>query len=540
MLIEIQCNLFREKTISFHEGFNVVQGDDIGSNSIGKTTTLMIIDFVFGGDSFLKNNGDAIEILGNHNIKFAFKFSNKKYFFSRETNNSEYVNFCNSEYILISSIKIEEFKIFLKENYNLQDLQYLTFRDIIGLYSRIFGKNNYDIKKPLNISKESDKNAIIRLIKLFNKYKSIELLDSSIKLLTNQKKSVTNASKYGFLPKTLNKSTYSKALKEIEIIEAEITQISKEIEVERCNLDAIASKDIIDLRSKIGELRLNKNIKNNELQYTKINLTTQNKNIRTQLSHLVEFFPNIDLDRLITIESFHNDISSILKEKLKEKQKNLEKDIKKIEEKISQLNQEINNIINKDEKNVSKYVIEKLIALALQKAKNQDLIQIYESKLQIDTDLNKDKNNLLILKKDIQLEINQQINNEIENLNQNIYKDGRKAPKLILEDNKYSFNVLHDTGTGKAFSSLLTFDLAIFLLTPQPILIHDSMLFKNIEDPVIEQLINIYRKQKKQTFISLDGMFRYNIKTQKILDKYKVLSLSSEKTLYKIQWNKNK
>ena len=51
MLTEIQCDKFikygqpRGK-IHFHKGLNAIIGDDNGSNSIGKSTFLMILDFV--------------------------------------------------------------------------------------------------------------------------------------------------------------------------------------------------------------------------------------------------------------------------------------------------------------------------------------------------------------------------------------------------------------------------------------------------------------------------------------------------------------
>ena len=55
MLIRIQCDKFMSNgvvrpPIEFHPGLNAVLGDENRLNSIGKSTLLMIIDFVFGGD----------------------------------------------------------------------------------------------------------------------------------------------------------------------------------------------------------------------------------------------------------------------------------------------------------------------------------------------------------------------------------------------------------------------------------------------------------------------------------------------------------
>ena len=38
MLKKISCNIFLQKEIVFHEGLNAIVGDDIASNSIGKST----------------------------------------------------------------------------------------------------------------------------------------------------------------------------------------------------------------------------------------------------------------------------------------------------------------------------------------------------------------------------------------------------------------------------------------------------------------------------------------------------------------------
>ena len=48
MLKKIICDIFLEKEVIFHEGLNAIVGDDVASNSIGKSTMLMIIDFIFG------------------------------------------------------------------------------------------------------------------------------------------------------------------------------------------------------------------------------------------------------------------------------------------------------------------------------------------------------------------------------------------------------------------------------------------------------------------------------------------------------------
>lgn len=80
MLKRIYCEKFLQKEVEFHSGLNAVVGDDVASNSIGKSTMLMIIDFVFGGEDYIKKNHDTVDQLGHHEFRFVFEFLGKEYF----------------------------------------------------------------------------------------------------------------------------------------------------------------------------------------------------------------------------------------------------------------------------------------------------------------------------------------------------------------------------------------------------------------------------------------------------------------------------
>ena len=73
MLVEICCDEFKinnevRPPIRFHRGLNAVLGDDSGSNSIGKSTLFMIIDFVFGGSDYITKQKDVHQEIGGHTI----------------------------------------------------------------------------------------------------------------------------------------------------------------------------------------------------------------------------------------------------------------------------------------------------------------------------------------------------------------------------------------------------------------------------------------------------------------------------------------
>ncbi len=71
MLTEMTSPVFKEKgkerpPIRFKGGLNVVLGKEDGENSIGKSSALLAIDFVFGGDTYLKSDG--VKHIGPHTI----------------------------------------------------------------------------------------------------------------------------------------------------------------------------------------------------------------------------------------------------------------------------------------------------------------------------------------------------------------------------------------------------------------------------------------------------------------------------------------
>ena len=172
MLKKIICDIFLQKEIIFYEGLNAIVGDDVASNSIGKSTMLMIIDFVFGGDDYINKNHDVVDNLGHHDFRFIFNFNNKDYFFVRSTNEYKFVSICDEKFGILKSIATEEFTAWLQEKYDCQ-LESLSFRGIVGRYFRIYGKENLNERKPIQyFEKETAPKSILALLKLFDKYKS--------------------------------------------------------------------------------------------------------------------------------------------------------------------------------------------------------------------------------------------------------------------------------------------------------------------------------------------------------------------------------
>ena len=139
MLCEIYCEKFHQNRITFHEGLNTILGDKNGSNSIGKSTFLMIIDFVFGGKDYLNKSIDVQNNIKKHEICFTFLFSDKYYYFARNTEDTETVFECDDRYNHLSSMSLTVYTNWLKEMYQIFSYG-LSFRDFIGRFSRVYSK----------------------------------------------------------------------------------------------------------------------------------------------------------------------------------------------------------------------------------------------------------------------------------------------------------------------------------------------------------------------------------------------------------------
>ena len=85
MLVEMMSPAFKEKDefrhpIRFQDGPNVVLGKEDGTNSIGKLSALLAIDFVFGGNTYTASDG--VKYISDYTIFFTFKFDGKEYYFA--------------------------------------------------------------------------------------------------------------------------------------------------------------------------------------------------------------------------------------------------------------------------------------------------------------------------------------------------------------------------------------------------------------------------------------------------------------------------
>jgi hypothetical protein len=533
MLKEIKSEQFIENPIKFSNGLNAVLGDDISTNSIGKSTLLMIIDFVFGGNSFITNDSGVIQKLGHQNFQFKFEFDQVDFYFKRNTENPEIVSFCDNEFNTLTENTVEYFTKTLKEKYNINNA-FLSFRSIVSPFSRIWGKDNYNVDKPLQaFVKEPESTAITNLIKLFNLYETIVETEIKIKEQDESKKVIAGIHKKNYVEK-ITKTDFKKNEIELERIQSDISDIKNNLLQYTLNIEELTSKEMIELKTEKSKfLQLQSN---NENKIRRLELNLEQKSVKSKyFNKLSSFFENTNEQKIEEIESFHNKIGSILKRELNNAKKILEVENKVINEEIGKIDLKISSLLE----NVKspKFIVEKIYDLTIESNKISNVNKFHKEKEQVISDLKQLNLDLEETISEILSNIEKEINTELIRINNEIHSGNKKIPKIKINKRSYIFDHQDNTGTGKAFSDLIEFDLVILKLTSLPFLIHDSILFKNIEDSAIDKIIEQYSTEQKQIFIALDGINKYNENSKKVLLKNKVIQLNDSRKLFNKDWS---
>ncbi|MBC2071390.1 DUF2326 domain-containing protein [Listeria seeligeri] len=534
MLKMIECEKFSSRAIFFNEGLNIIAGDEVASNSIGKTTMLMIIDFIFGGGDYLTKNSDTVKHLGHHEFCFRFLFNKQDYFFRRGTKTPGIIYICDEKYRVLEGKNLSEYLKWLQNKYDCE-LDGLSFRGIVSRFFRIYGRANLDERTPLK-SYENEKmvDSIIDLIKLFDKYRLISSYQQKVSELDNRKKIVNKAEKVAIIDSAVNKAAYKRNQKAIQHLSEEIEVLKQNIMTHSMGKEALLSDEILELQNQKNKLVISRNKQRNRLRKNKENIALKKSRIFDDIDQLESFFPEVDKSRINDIEQFHLKLTDILKDELNSSKRELEAGIRKIDQEIDALDLELSRLLEVD--SAPKYSVSRLIELSAAMKNYEELNKRYDDKKKLKEELSIRRDELVELKKASTDEITQQINQQMLLMFNSMYTDKFNPPRFEIHEKAYSLKTDNDTGTGTAFVSLILFDLSILKLTKLPSLVHDLPLLKNIDNDAMEQIIKLYASNEKQIFIAIDKIESYSKATSKLILKNRVLQLNKGKNLFIESW----
>lgn len=551
MLVEVQCDKFIShgkirEPIRFHKGLNAVLGDDNGSNSIGKSTFLMILDFVFGGKDYVNKCTDVQTNVQEHNINFTFDFDGVYYRFSRNTVSYDTVTRCDENYNPLpedSQMTLKSYCAFLSEKYGTSVEEALTWRAAVSRYIRVWKRDTLDEEGPLKEAKdEGAETAIKKYMQLFGRYLPVEAQIKQAKTAEDEKETFKKSADYKHIQAAKNKSEYEDNEKRITILKDKQQKLAEQSNRGLLDLDSFQTKHLTESENQLRLYRRQKAKVQVQLNSIRREMAEGKRKFNKTYNELERFFPEAEFQSLECIESFHQKLAKVLRDEFKETEKDLATTFMMLDNEIIRIQGEIEEI--KKIPNVSEAILKEYAQL------NTELNNLSTANANYDR-LNKLK---MIASEyaetrdkvihDQLLAIESQVNEKMKEVSDSIFINEQRMPPLLRMKklNKYTFDTPNDGGTGAQYRGLITFDLANLNLLPIPFLIHDSPLLKNIEKRVLAEIVRLYSEEEaigKQVFIAFDMLDTYNEEMQRLLSKHSILVLSpGGNELFGHAWNK--
>jgi len=538
MLKEIVCVHFKNGKIEFHQGLNVILGDDDAKNSIGKSTALMVIDFIHGGNSFLADDAGAIKALEHHHYDFAFAFEGINYHFSRSTDESDLVYVCDDKYSRLSNMSIEDFRSNLKDLYNLDSLE-SSFRNIVGPFARIW-KGGLEPDQPfIGALKESTGAAVGRLIDLFGRSSDIAQEKKAMDEQKERKKLISSSMSANIIP-SIGKSQYETNVSSIHENNVKIEELKRGFGGALNAYEALFDDELRVIKQKKDELTQLRGDLQGKIRRLQREISGITPRLAANIALISEFFPTVNVERIEQVEAFHQKIGRIVKKELKEELEISFNEDKSLNDEIFALDAVLREAL--ESKGMPDDLFNRVFELKEKTDRAAEENKFFEKKMQLDEAIKLSALRLEAIYTKIFLDIESKINAKLKAFNKVVYGVKRNSSELRLKSaNSYSFTSPDDTGTGKSYAGLIGFDAAMLSLTRLPFIIHDSVIYKNIEVAATRRIVRILSAVKtKQIFLSFDEAHKFGVLTESILMRFKVLKLGHDDLLYNKDWRDKK
>lgn len=543
MLVEFDSDAFfhdekRPGPFKLTEGLNTVVGTENTENSIGKSTTLLIIDFCFGGNDYVKKAKDVVKNIGDHEIRFAFLLGGETHYFRRATDTPDSVTFCDAGYRPLRTWTLQGFTDFVGTQYGLADAG-ISLRSAVSNFFRIWQRKNADVDHPLlSFPADTQAGGVTRLLQLFDKYRTLERYIAANDEAKRQLDLFQAAGRYYGFPKATNVTEVNNNLKRIEDLQEERAQTGSRA--------GLTSKDYTPAQQVAIE----------EVQRERVPLQRRRTQITRQLAAmrrskglgkdihltrkfdaLLEFFPNAALEHIERIEQFHHSLRSILDAEFKIESRELEAELERVTHALEQLNtrlQDLSVAPTATQADVRAYseLDRQIRALRAANKAYEDEKELRQAKTDAAEALRENSAALLH-------DLEQDLNSTMQRIDGEITDKERTPPQISIPAvDKYSYEIEDDSGTGSTQRGLVSFDLALLETSLLPAVAHDSMLVQPIEDQSFDGIVKVYARQRKQIFLAIDKISRYSPETQQTLKDTMFVHLEPDRELFGRSWSK--
>lgn len=555
MLVEIYCDKFKtggkngevRPPITFHEGLNAVIGDEDRSNSIGKSTLLMIIDFVFGGKDYIAKCTAVQDNVKEHNICFTLRFEGVEYSFMRNTVKYNKVIKCNRQYIPLegeNSMTIDEYTAFLGKMYGMQ-FEELTWRGLMSKHIRIHGRDTMDASRPLQEAKDGRQtDDIKRYLKQFERYAIVEKQINQAKVAEDEKEAFRKSVSFNHIRMASSNKEYKANKTKIAELQIKENELAENSSKGLLDLSSMQAQQLSELNSNLISYSRQRARVQTQLNSLRREMVEGKKTFKRSYSDLEKFFPGVEFKTIAEIEKFHQVLSKVLQDEFKESEADLATTYIMLGNEIAKIKEQIAKI--KNIPNVTQAVLKEYARITTELNNLQAANENYKTfnglkKTAKDYANARDE----IIVKQLS-EIQDIVNNKMKKITTQIVRDKKLiSPALHLEKiSSYSFDTKGDDGSGAGQRGLITFDLANMEVSDIPFVIHDADLMDPVEKPILTELIKYYdsvKNQKKQAFVSFRSYEFYAEEIRPTIEKCKVIQLEANgQELFGWAWNKEK
>jgi hypothetical protein len=538
MLTELRCDKFKQSPILFENGLNSILGSAQGNNAIGKSTLLLIIDFVFGGNRYIEASEDIVRHVGTQNFEFRFRFEDGDYYFTRSTDDYAHVNRCDSDYQAIQKISLDDYRKLLYTTYEI-GLPFVRFEEITQRFFRIYGKGNTDETMPLKSKRrETEADSVDFLMKLFNQYGVVEAVKGALEMA-----GVRAAELLSRNPVVFDDEKFKNNETEIAALRERLESLMKENEEAQLQLMSFDIQTVQKVEALRNEIRGYERRRRQLISQLRIieNNTPDNKASLTEnFDALTEFFPDANIEKLSRIEHFHNRITEIMTNEIQQEIDKLRPVILILDRDIASLQKQIS------ETGIAQQVSERTLSQGVSISRQIDNLEYENEQLLKQQELQKQrleverKLNKLLKNQQEQLRNVQDIlNRKITEIN-DIVTAGQEVPPAlqIHPDKSYDFKTPDNTSEGTSYKSLVLYDISMLGLTPIPALIHDSNILMHIDNEHFGRILELYQHSNKQVFIAFDKAEKCTPNARHQLENTAIIHLADGEELFGVSWSK--
>ncbi|WP_418968482.1 DUF2326 domain-containing protein [Alloscardovia omnicolens] len=552
---EFKCGDQPRNPILFHPGLNTVEGGAKAENAIGKSTVLSLIDFVYGGRSFIYS--DVVqhsEAIGHHTIFFSLRLHGVEYHFSRATDRRGYVDrYEDSGWKnQIETWPLDEYTNFLLQEYGLEN-RGGSFRELVGRYVRIGEDDLANLDKPLSADpRANDAEGAIALIKLLDFYTDLEVaIKRSIQLQTSYNL-IQKTTKLGLFDalKLTKKSEYEDAKQQLISYQRESQALRSQTDLDLFEAKRLSRLQQEGARAELIPLQERATALGARLALIKATLSGEQRFASDKLEEFYRFFPHADRKKLEEIEYFHHRLSEIFEFQLQEQEHALNAQLEELNIAIQQQIMRVHELgesVALDDK-----VYDENAELAQKIQVLQTQIKNYELKKEREKEKKEAKSELerqLVLVQDFIVRINQ----GLATTKKIIYRNQKSHPRpailsMKIKGPSIGYNLDHqgNSSIGNKSMNLLIFDYTLLQITDLPFLVHDSTLIKQVAHEPVGELIQEYVKAKelkskagesKQVFFAFDAAHVYGTETAQLIKETRVIGLGENTgALYGRTW----